>query len=84
MRNPAAIGRIFQTGFCPGAEWPWQSVWAFEDLVGQLRELEFDEVALLEPEPDEWATFERAVNKFIPSCSQSAAAVVGDEAPSSV
>lgn len=42
-RDPATIARIFATGFCPGAERPWQSVTAFDDLVGQFQELGFNE-----------------------------------------
>jgi alkanesulfonate monooxygenase SsuD/methylene tetrahydromethanopterin reductase-like flavin-dependent oxidoreductase (luciferase family) len=65
-RDPATIGRVFATGFCPGSERPWQSVEAFEELVGRFHELGFDEFVLLEPGPDEWATFERTVSSFIP------------------
>lgn len=70
-RDPSTIGRIFNAGFAPGAEKPWQSVDAFEELVGRFTDLGFDEFVFLEPEPDEWAVFEQVVNRVMPSLSSS-------------
>ena len=66
-RDPGAIGRIFLAGFAPGTLSPWASAEAFATIVGRFRALGFDEFVLPEPQPDEWATFERVAAEVMPA-----------------